>query len=113
LISRTDLIGRQSAREAVTIPVAMLVESEGETIPHPSRMVDVSVWGTRLKTRLVVPPGLRVRVASPKGPAFAVPAKVVWSRRPVFGEEAEVGLEFLQPISPHHWWGLGSRRASH
>src|SRR6267143_7140171 len=107
MILRTDSIGRQSAREAVTIPVTMLVESEGETVPHPSRMVDVSLWGTKLKTSLMVPPGLHVRVASAKGPTVAVPAKVVWSRRPVFGEEAEVGLEFLQPVPPHYWWGLG------
>src|SRR6267143_5597215 len=107
-----ELIGRRSLREDVVIPVTMLVqspavESPGRTTPYPARMVDVSTWGARVKTSVQVPPGQSVALAPTFGVGFLmfpVPGRVVWARKAESGEDAEVGLEFRQPVPIRYWW---------
>jgi PilZ domain-containing protein len=99
-----ELIGRRSEREGVAIRATLVVESVGKRDPHPAWMVDVSTWGTRLKASVQVPPGQSVALARSFGAGFPVPARVVWARKAEFAEDAELGLEFLQPVPIRYWW---------
>jgi hypothetical protein len=69
-------------------------------------MIDVSTWGARLKTSVQVPPGQSVALAPTFGVGFPVPGRVVWARKAEkseFGEDTELGLEFLQPVPILYW----------
>jgi hypothetical protein len=109
--TRPELIGRRSLREGVVIPVTMLVqspavESPGKTTPYAARMVEVSTWGARVKTSVQVPPGQSVALVPTFGvgfPMFPIPGRVVWARKEEFGEDAELGLEFRQPVPIGYW----------
>jgi len=102
--TRPELIGRRSEREGVVIRVTLLVESPAKKTPYPAWMVDVSTWGTKLKASAQVPPGQSVALAPTFGAGFPVPGRVVWARKAEFGEDAELGLEFLQPVPIRYWW---------
>ncbi len=100
-------IGRRTSREDVVIRVMLVLERAAKRTPYPAWMVDVSTWGTRLKASVEVPPGQIVALAPTFGVGFPVPGRVVWARRPEqpeFGEDAELGLEFLQPVPIRYWW---------
>ena len=87
---------RRSQREAATIPVILVVPSEGSK-DHEACMIDVSHLGVRVRTALKLVPGEQVGVV-PKGEfPHAIPARVVWVR----GEAdfwSVAGLEFLQTL---------------
>jgi hypothetical protein len=105
-------IGRRSLREGVAIRVTLVVgspsvESPSKMAPYPAWMADVSIWGARVKTSVQLPPGQSVALAPAFGtvfPMFPVPGRVVWARKAEFGEDAELGLEFLQPVPIRYWW---------
>jgi len=70
-------------------------------------MVDVSTWGTKLKASVEARSGQSVALAPSFGVGFPVPGRVVWARKAEkaeFGEDAELGLEFLQPVPIRYWW---------
>jgi len=110
--TRPELIGRRSLREGVATRLTLLVdstgvESTGKRTAYPARMVDVSTWGTRVKTIVEVPPGQSVALAPTFGtvfPMFPVPGRVVWVRKAQFGEDIELGLQLFQPV-PIRYWG--------
>jgi hypothetical protein len=102
-------VGRRSLREGVAIRVTLVVgsprvEPPGKKTPYPAWMVDVSIWGARVKTSVQLPPGQGVALVPATGAAFPVPGGVVWARKSESGEGIELGLEFLQPVPFRYWW---------
>jgi hypothetical protein len=88
---------RRSQREAVTIPVTLVVRSEGSKVDHEAYTIDISLRGVCVRTALELVPGEQVGVV-PKGEfPHAIPARVVWVRGE-FGLWSVAGLEFLQTL---------------
>ena len=88
---------RRSQREAVTIPVSLVVRSEARKVDNEACMLDISLRGVCVRTALELVPGEQVGVV-PKGEfPHAIPTRVVWVR----GESdfwSVAGLEFLQTL---------------
>ena len=94
---------RRSQREAATIPVILVVPSEGSK-DHEAFMIDVSHLGVRVRTALKLVPGEQVGVV-PKGEfPHAVPTRLMWLPTRVVWVRGEpglwfvAGLEFLQTL---------------
>lgn len=98
---------RRYDRIPVSIPVTLIVDSDGKKVGHPSYMVDVSERGIKLKANVAVTVGQLVDVVPTDGPRYAVRSRVVWVGKAGSDQEGRLGLEFLDPI-PTSSWGLAT-----
>ena len=91
------------ARIPVSIPVTLVIESEGKKVGHPAHMIDVSEQGLRLKTRVPLAPEQTVEVVPTEGPSYGVCARVMWVGVPQASQEVAAGLNFLQRFPTSTW----------
>ncbi len=102
-----NVFSRRYDRVPVSIPVTLIIESEGKRIGHPSYMVDVSERGIKIKANVPVTIGQVVEVVPAEGPRYAVRSRVVWVGKAGSDQEGRLGLEFLDPI-PTSSWGIAT-----
>jgi hypothetical protein len=89
---------RRSQREPATIPISLVVRSEGGKVDREASTMDISLRGVGVRTALELSPGEWVGVV-PKGEfPHAIPARVVWARRAESGFGSLAGLEFLHTL---------------
>ena len=96
-------VSRGFERIPVSIPVTLVIESEGKKVGHPAHMIDVSEQGLRLKTRVPLAPEQIVEIEPNEGPSCVVRARVMWVGVPQASQEVETGLEFLQRFPTSTW----------
>jgi hypothetical protein len=88
---------RRSQREPVTMPVTLVVRSDGSKIDYEAQTIDISLCGVCVRTALELIPGVEVGVVPKDEFPHAIPARVVWVRgEPDFWSVA--GLEFLETL---------------
>ena len=95
-------------RMPLSVPVTLVIESEGKKVGHPAYMMDVSEQGLRLKTRVPLAPEQTIEIEPNEGPGYAVWGRVIWVGVPQASQEVEAGLEFLQHF-PTSTWATKSR----
>ncbi len=91
-------IPRRSERISVTIPVTLLVASEIERTENSVWTVDLSQIGARVRTSAALKPGQTVEFVPHEGRRYVLRSRVVWIKPGGPDREAEVGLEFLNPL---------------
>ena len=96
-------VSRGLERVPVSIPVTLVIESEGKKVGHPAYMIDVSAQGLRLKTRVPLAPEQTVEIEPNEGPSYVVRGRVIWVAVPQASQEVEAGLEFLQRFPTSTW----------
>jgi c-di-GMP-binding flagellar brake protein YcgR len=97
-------IPRRYERIPVTVPVTILVENKkGRKVPQSMRMVDVSDHGVRLRGASGLSTGQVIELIPSEGPQYAVQGRVVWGNLMSGSDEAEYGLEFLNPYPVKSW----------
>jgi len=92
----TDL-GR-SQRIPATIPIRLVVESQGLRLEQEASTIDLSLRGLRVRTPLALLPGQTVRVIARGDYLHTIPARVVWVQRAEADPWALAGLEFLETL---------------
>lgn len=107
---KPDQLGRRYPRIVSNVPVTLLVESEGKKLAHPCQLLDVSVWGLRVKGDMALKVGNIVEAIPNQGPRYPVRSRVVWVGRAGSNEEKHAGVELLSPC-PTNFWITSQKRS--
>jgi hypothetical protein len=86
---------RRSQREPEAVPVDLVLQTEFVQTDAKASTVDVSLRGACIRTVFELSPGQRVGVVAKKRFPYAIPGRVVWSRRDESGHGFLAGLEFV------------------
>jgi hypothetical protein len=89
---------RRSQRLPATIPIRLVVESEGLKVEHEASTVDLSLQGVKVRTRVVLLPGETVGMVTEGDIRHAISARVVWALRAGTDPWSLAGLEFLETL---------------
>ena len=88
---------RSLQRVSATIPISLLLDSEGSKTGHDAFTVDISRKGARIRTTFVLLPGEMVGIVPFGDSGKTIPSRVVWVEpATLFGSLA--GLEFLETL---------------
>jgi hypothetical protein len=84
---------RLAEREVVTLPVSLVLRSEGRQASYEASTINLSLGGACVQTHLKLVPGEWVGIV-PKGEfPHAIPSRVVWVR-----PQDETGLFYLTGV---------------
>jgi hypothetical protein len=86
----------RSPRTPATIPIRLVLESEGFRVEHEASTVDLSVGGIKVRAELALLPGETVRIIARGESRHAIPARVVWTQRAGTDLWSLAGLEFIE-----------------
>ena len=89
---------RRSQRIPATIPIWLVVESEGLKLELESSTVDLSFHGAKVRTPFVLLPGETVGIVTKGDIRHAISARVVWAQRAETDLWSLAGLEFLETL---------------
>jgi hypothetical protein len=89
---------RRSQRIPATIPIRLVVESEGFKVEHEASTIDLSLRGVKVRTRVVLLPGETVGIVTKRDIRHAISARVVWAQRAGTDLWSLAGLEFLETL---------------
>ncbi len=89
------LLPRRSERAHKTIPLTILLETQGEEIERGATTVDISKCGVRIRTSVPLTSGQTLDIFSSKRRVRLGHCRVVWVRRATSDQTEEVGLEIL------------------
>ena len=89
---------RRSQRLPATIPIKLVVESEGFKVEHDASTVDISLHGVKVRTPFVLLLGDTVGIVTKGDIRHAIAARVVWARRAGTDPWLLAGLEFLETL---------------
>lgn len=92
--------GRRYERRPVNAPATLIAPSPKKDSQYGTLVLDSSKTGARVKVGIQLTPGQSVWIKLGEGKNPSVRCRVVWTRQPKPGQEAEVGLEFLDPFAP-------------
>lgn len=88
-------VPRRWERQAVTIPVGLVLKANHFKADDSAITIDISQHGARVQTKLALVPGEWVGVV-PKGKfPYAIPSRVVWAREDDATHWIFAGLELL------------------
>ena len=85
-----------SQRMPSTIPIRLVVESDGLKLELESSTVDLSFHGVKVRTPFVLLPGETVGIVTKGDIRHAISARVVWAQRAETDLWSLAGLEFLE-----------------
>jgi len=88
----------RSQRIPATIPIRLVVESEGFKVEHDASTVDLSLRGVRVRTLLSLFPGETVGIIPRGDSRHAISARVVWTRHVGTDPRSLAGLEFQETL---------------
>jgi hypothetical protein len=89
---------RRSRRIPATIPIRLVVESEGLKLELESSTVDLSFHGVKVRTPFVLLPGETVGMVTEGDTRHAISARVVWAQRTGADLWSLAGFEFLETL---------------
>ena len=89
---------RKSERIPATIPIILLVESEGFKIEHQGSTIDLSVGGLRIRAPLALAPGETVGIITQGDSRHAISTRVVWARSLDADLWSLAGLTYLDTL---------------
>ena len=92
----TDLC--RSQRTPATIPIRLVLESEGFRVEHEASTVDLSVQGIKVRAPLALLPGEMVGIIARGDSRHTIPARVVWAQRAGADLWSLAGLVFLETV---------------
>ena len=87
---------RRSQRIPATIPIRLMVESEGFKVEHETSTIDLSLEGLKVRTPFVLLPGETVGIVTKGDVRHAISAQVVWVWCAGTDLRPLAGLEFLE-----------------
>jgi hypothetical protein len=88
---------RQWEREAVKMPVSLVLSAEKFKEDTSATTIDISLAGVGVRTKLFLAPGEWVGIV-PKGQfPQAIPARVAWAREDEENNLTVAGLTFIHP----------------
>ena len=87
---------RRFQRIPATIPIMLMVESEGFKVEHQASTVDLSLQGVKVRSRLALLPGETVGMFNKQDMRHPVLGRVVWAQRAGNDMWSVAGLEFLE-----------------
>jgi hypothetical protein len=89
---------RYFQRIPATIPIRLVVESEGFKMEHEASTIDLSLRGVKVSTAIALLPGETVGIIARGDSRHAISACVVWVERVETGPRCLSGLEFLETL---------------
>jgi hypothetical protein len=88
---------RQWEREAITMPVSLVLSAEKFKEDAAATTFDISLAGVGVRTKLFLAPGEWVGIV-PKGQfPQAIPARVAWAKEDEENNLTVAGLTFIHP----------------
>ena len=85
---------RRSLRVREAISIGIAIASENYRVEHEAFTMNQSLQGVRIRTAIPLLPKEMVVAFPPGDSRHALPARVVWVRRPTSSAEYIAGLEF-------------------
>ena|SRR5437762_780809 len=85
-------------RTDTQIPVDLLLRSQVGSIGHRASVLQTSILGMRVQTRLSLKCGQEVHIVRLTGAYTPVPAEVIWVGTPKADQQRDVGLKFTDPM---------------
>ncbi len=98
LLTDTYPIARRSERISVSIPIKLVVDSQGRKVEQQARTIDFSQLGVRVQSKALLTPGQTVEIIPNEEPRYVVPGRVVWVGKAGSQQYSHAGLEFLSPL---------------
>jgi hypothetical protein len=86
---------RRSQRTVRSLPIKLLVESQGQNTEHSAYTLDISNEGARVRADVELKAGQTVGVLPREKCRTVLRSRVVWVGGPGSKHEGEAGLEFL------------------
>jgi len=88
----------RSQRIPATIPIRLVVESEGSVVEYEVSTIDLSLRGVRVRAPLALLAGETVGIIARGDSLHTIPARVVWAQWVGSGRFSLAGLEFLETL---------------
>jgi PilZ domain len=89
---------RQSQRIPATIPILVVLESDGFKVERQASTVDLSVRGVRVRVPFRLVPGELVGIITQGDSRQSIPSCVVWAQRERTDLWSLAGLAFLDTL---------------
>ena len=90
---------RRSEREYATLPITLVKRAECFRKDDAAMMLDVSLFGMRVRTTLALDARDWVGVVAKGEFPHAIPAHVVWVRKDELSELTSAGIKFVPAFS--------------
>jgi len=90
---------RRWERQPATISISLVLKAQNFKVDNSATILDFSLRGVGVLTKLALFPGERVRIVANKGESpDDIPTRVVWVRQDVSNHLSVAGLEFLDAL---------------
>ena len=93
--TNTPEISVGGTRQPATIPINLVLKAENLKVDNSATILDFSLGGMGVLTKLALFPGERVRIVAKGEFPEDIPTRVVWVREDVTNQMSVAGLEFL------------------
>jgi len=89
---------RRWERQPATIPISLVLKAENLKVDNSATILDFSLRGVGVLTRLALFPGERVRIVAKGEFPDDIPTRVAWVREDESNHLRVAGLEFLDRL---------------